>query len=264
MEQHYELDDVDRSEDELAILHQIKIDCPRTAASENLFHKPEIQNSLARILYVRAIRNPGTSYVQGMNDLVTPFLAVFLSERFEGQGVEDMNAWDVSKLTPRELCDVEADCYWCLCKVLDSIQDHYTFAQPGIQKICFKLSELVRRIDEETHEHLNGEGLDFLQFAFRWVNCLLVREFPFPFIPRLWDTYLAEGDGFHDFLVYVCSALLLKWSDKLKKLEFQDIIMFLQRLPTDEWEDPSELEIILSKAHMWRTMFGRSPSHFLR
>ena len=63
---------------------------------------------------------------------------VFLSETFTG----DMSLWDVSTLTPLELCNVEADCYWCLCKVLDSIQDHYTFAQPGIQKICFKLSEV--------------------------------------------------------------------------------------------------------------------------
>ena len=63
--------------------------------------------------------------------------------------------------------------------------------------------------------------------------------------------------------MYVCSALLLKWSDELKKKEFPDLIMFLQHLPTDQWEH-SELEIILSKAHMWRTMFGRSPSHFLR
>lgn len=67
-----------------------------------------------------------------------------------------MNLWDVSSLSPRELCDVEADCYWCLCKVLDSIQDHYTFAQPGIQKICFKLSE-VRDGDTSTSVHTRIE-----------------------------------------------------------------------------------------------------------
>jgi hypothetical protein len=43
VEQHYEIDDVERSEDELAILHQIQIDVPRTAAVVDLFHKPEIQ-----------------------------------------------------------------------------------------------------------------------------------------------------------------------------------------------------------------------------
>lgn len=38
----------------------------------------------------------------------------------------------------------EADSYWCLCKLLDSIQDHYTHAQPGIQRTVFRLQELVR------------------------------------------------------------------------------------------------------------------------
>ena len=39
----------------------------------------------------------------------------------------------------------EADAYWCLCKLLDGIQDHYTHAQPGIQRTVFRLTELVRR-----------------------------------------------------------------------------------------------------------------------
>ena len=32
VQDHYDVDDVDRSEDELRILHQIRIDVPRTAA----------------------------------------------------------------------------------------------------------------------------------------------------------------------------------------------------------------------------------------
>lgn len=42
------------------------------------------------------------------------------------------------------MLDVEADCYWCLSKLLDGIQDHYTDAQPGIQRTVFKVKELVR------------------------------------------------------------------------------------------------------------------------
>jgi hypothetical protein len=107
----------------------------------------------------------------------------------------------------------------------------------------------------------HGQGIDFLQFAFRWVNCLLLREIPFELVPRLWvseqhflcfpcpsyrnfhwspcfgqDTYFAEGDGMHDFLVYSCASLLLNWSDELKILKFQDLLMFLQCLPTSDWE----------------------------
>lgn len=32
------------------------------------------------ILYIWAIRHPASGYVQGINDLVTPFFVVFLSE----------------------------------------------------------------------------------------------------------------------------------------------------------------------------------------
>jgi hypothetical protein len=40
----------------------------------------------------------------------------------------------------------------------------------------------------------------------------------------------------HDFFVYSCASLLLNWSDELKILEFQDLLMFLQCLPTSDWE----------------------------
>lgn len=113
-----------------------------------------------------------------------------------------LQAWDASTLSPDVLLDVEADCYWCLCKLLDGIQvrptpaqlplrclsvpwrllapwlagllvpapachplgpregqlaaapaavpcppylpqDHYTYAQPGIQRTVFHVRELV-------------------------------------------------------------------------------------------------------------------------
>jgi len=93
--------------------------------------------------FTRAIRHPASGYVQGINDLVTPFLVVFLSEYFEG----DIDNWSMSDLSPDTISNVEADCYCCLSKLLDGMQDHYTFAQPGIQRLVFKLKELVRRID---------------------------------------------------------------------------------------------------------------------
>ena len=44
---------------------------------------------------------------------------------------------------------VEADSFWCLSKLLEGIQDNYTFAQPGIQRQVAKLKELIHRIDRE-------------------------------------------------------------------------------------------------------------------
>ncbi|KAL5990874.1 hypothetical protein ACLOJK_011779 [Asimina triloba] len=254
--QYYDIPDTERSDDEINMLRQISVDCPRTVPDVSFFQQEKVQKSLECILYTWAIRHPASGYVQGINDLVTPFLIVFLSEHLEG----DMENWSLEDLSPLTISNVEADCYWCLSKLLDGMQDHYTFAQPGIQRLVFKLKELVRRIDEPVSRHMEEQGLEFLQFAFRWFNCLLIREIPFHLVTRLWDTYLAEGDALPEFLVYIFASFLLTWSDKLQKLDFQEMVMLLQHLPTKNWTD-QELEMVLSRAYMWHAMFESSPSH---
>ncbi|MED6150389.1 hypothetical protein PIB30_071812 [Stylosanthes scabra] len=236
--QYYDIPDTDRSDDEINMRRQIVVDCPRTVPDVPFFQQQQVQKSLERILYAWAIRHPASGYVQGINDLVTPFLVVFLSEYLKGT----IDNWSVSDLNSEQISNVEADCYWCLSKLLDGMQDHYTFAQPGIQRLVFRLKELVRRIDEPVSRHVEDQGLEFLQFAFRWFNCLLIREIPFHLITRLWDTYLAEGDALPDFLVYIFASFLLTWSDKLKKLDFQELVIFLQHLPTQTWTH-QELEM---------------------
>ncbi|KAM3303689.1 TBC1 domain family member 22B [Capsicum chacoense] len=256
--QYYDIQDIERTDEEINMLRQIAVDCPRTVPDVSFFQQAQVQKSLERILYIWAIRHPASGYVQGINDLATPFLVVFLSEHVEGS----IDNWMMSDLPSEKISDIEADCYWCLSKLLDGMQDHYTFAQPGIQRLVFKLKELVRRIDEPVSTHMEEQGLEFLQFAFRWFNCLLIREIPFHLVTRLWDTYLAEGDALPDFLVYIAASFLLTWSDKLLKLDFQEMVMFLQHLPTHNWSH-SELEMVLSRAYMWHAMFNSSPSHLV-
>ncbi|KAI7846171.1 hypothetical protein COHA_000341 [Chlorella ohadii] len=257
----------EQSGEELGALRQVAVDVPRTAPGVPFFHQPQVQKSLERILYIWGIRrvplcwlilvHPASGYVQGINDLVTPFMAVFMSEHLQGP----MDGWSVDGCSEELLLDVEADCYWCLCKLLDGIQDHYTYAQPGIQRTVFHTQELVRRVEEPVASHLEKEGLQFIQFAFRWVNCLLLREVPFPLAVRLWDTYLAEGSQLKEFLAYTLAAFLLSWSAQLRQLEFQELIMFLQKPPTSAWGE-KDIELVLSRAYMWRASFQGAASHF--
>jgi hypothetical protein len=84
--------------------------------------------------------------------------------------------------------------------------------------------------------HFEDQGVEFMQFAFRWMNCLLMREISMKCTVRMWDTYLvslvcgswvvltlqAEGtDAFSQFHLYVCSALLVKFSERLRDMDFQ-------------------------------------------
>lgn len=57
----------------------------------------------------------------------------------------------MNKLDKEVLSVIEADSFWCLSKLLDGIQDNYTFAQPGIQRQIVTLKELVSRIDGKKH-----------------------------------------------------------------------------------------------------------------
>jgi len=125
--------------------------------------------SLERVLYVWAIRHPASGYVQGINDLATPFFQVFLSayigmsysSRFIDSSIKlgvldsDPENFDPSVLPKDILNAIEADSFWCLSRLLDGIQDNYIFAQPGIVRSIKRMADLVSRIDGKSI------GLDF-------------------------------------------------------------------------------------------------------
>ena len=173
-----------------AIWHQISIDVPRTNPHLELYGYEATQRSLERILYVWAVRHPASGYVQGINDLVTPFWQVFLASYITDSDVE--SGMDPGQLPKPVLDAVEADSFWCLTKLLDGIQDNYIFAQPGIQRQVAALHDLTARIDVSLAKHLETEGVEFIQFSFRWMNCLLMREISVRNTIRMWDTYMAS------------------------------------------------------------------------
>ncbi|XP_064446545.1 TBC1 domain family member 22A isoform X2 [Mirounga angustirostris] len=237
---------------------QIHIDIPRMSP-EALILQPKVTEIFERILFIWAIRHPASGYVQGINDLVTPFFVVFMCEHIEE---EDVDAADVSRVPADVLRDVEADTYWCVSKLLDGIQDNYTFAQPGIQMKVKMLEELVSRIDEQVHRHLDQHEVRYLQFAFRWMNNLLMREVPLHCTIRLWDTYQSEPDGFSHFHLYVCAAFLVRWRKEiLEERDFQELLLFLQNLPTAHWGN-EDISLLLAEAYRLKFAFADAPNHY--
>ena len=225
--QHYDIPDEARTNSEQETLRQVLVDVPRTAPEVPLFHNDRIRRMLTRLLYIWAMRHPASSYVQGINDLATPFIAVFLSAYNHGE--ECFDGEIMASVTDEMLEEVEADTYWCLTNLLSGIQDHYTSDQPGMQRMVMRLEELTQRIDAELCRHLKEVGIEFMQFAFKWMNCLLLREFRLGCVVRLWDTYLSEGNGgFEDFHVYVCASFLVHFSSELQEMGFDELFQFMQ------------------------------------
>uniref|UniRef100_A0A8C7S467 TBC1 domain family, member 22a n=1 Tax=Oncorhynchus mykiss TaxID=8022 RepID=A0A8C7S467_ONCMY len=240
--------------------HIIHIDIPRTNPLIPLFQQASVQEIFERILFIWAIRHPASGYVQGINDLVTPFFVVYVFEYIK----EEVENFDVSSLQEAALRNIEADSFWCMSKLLDGIQDNYTFAQPGIQRKVKALEELVSRIDETVHIHMQQYEVEYLQFAFRWMNNLLMRELPLRCTIRLWDTYQAEPEGFSHFHLYVCAAFLVRWRKEiLDQRDFQGLMILLQNLPTMHWGN-EEVSVLLAEAYRLKFAFADAPNHYKR
>lgn len=247
------------SESDAALLRQVLYDVKRMSPHTKLVQIDVVQRALERVLYVFAQRHFATGYVQGINDLAAPFFLVFLSPW------ADETSTNLDHVDPEVLMGIEADVYWCLSRLIEGMQDHYMPSQPGIQRMIHQLRELVHRMDEQLVMHLEANSVEFHTFAFRWMNCLLLRELPLRLVVRLWDTYMAEmknsiKDGFGNFHIFVCAALLLKFRNKLKEMKFQDLLQFLHNLPTTDW-NIKDIEELLSQAYVYMSSFEGSPSH---
>lgn len=182
-----------------------------------------------------------------MNDLVSPFIYVFLADHCKGI-FEDIN---LDSIDDAALELVESRSFFCFSKISDLIPDNYLFGQPGSltwqRLLCGRpysigqassecctgssswLNELkVRycfppdsRFDTcypaPLYNHLIETDVQFLQFGFRWMNCYLIREMPLDMIVRLWDTYISDDQnaGFTAFHVYATTSLLVYYGPQL-------------------------------------------------
>ncbi|KAK1906508.1 TBC1 domain family member 22B [Dissostichus eleginoides] len=156
--------------------------------------------------------------------------------------------------------------------------------------------------NESVHRHMQQYEVEYLQFAFRWMNNLLMRELPLRCTIRLWDTYQnqsqlvveteisrgvelsrnvlqvlgvdsmnfdslidrAEPEGFSHFHLYVCAAFLVRWRKEiLEERDFQGQMILLQNLPTMHWGN-EEVSVLLAEAYRLKFAFADAPNHYKR
>jgi len=263
----------DASREESLLLKQIRKDLPRTrlrcaGPAEKLVEDPRILAMMERVLFIWAVRQPASGYVQGLNDVLLPLLLVGLADKAT-RPVECLGLELLEELGT-ELVEIEADSYWCLAKILSEIFDHYTHGQPGIQRMVQRLKDVIQRIDGALASHLEEQGVDLLSTAFRWITCLMVREFPVACCLRLWDTLIAESAqsaqgvqgsaGFEALLMYFCACFTAYFSSRLQAMDFEAITLFFQQMPTDAFTE-SEVEVLLSEAYVLKALFQQAPRH---
>lgn len=238
---------------------QIQKDLPRTSVP--ILRNERVKILFERVLFVYSVRHPASGYVQGMNDVLQPFFFAFLLPHTKCENAMQLSKKDnVSDIDESILQEIEADCFWCFSKLLDGLQDLYTKDQPGLYKMLESLQNVVDRVAPKLSQHIIQEEIQYQEFAFRWVNCLLVREFSMEITFRIWDSYLAKHNHVATTHIYVCAAILDYLQDQLIPLNHSDFVMHLQSIEPNSWSKDT-IEEIFAQAYVYEGMFSRSPSH---
>ena len=227
-----------------SVLKQIRLDIPRTFMETPGLQEAVAHGIMERILFAWSSRNLASSYVQGINDILVPILAVLIHRH---DSIDDNS----------HLQAIEADAYFMLTKLLAEIQDHYIFGQPGIQTMVLKLSGIVAKAEPELAAHFQAEQLDLLHITFRWFNCLLVRELSLDLVLRIWDACVSEGNGFSVLIVYVSAVILKKCKSELVSLDFAGMMLMFQRAPGLAWHE-TEGDTLLAEAFVLKSLFEGS------
>lgn len=127
IQQHYDIDDDVRTVQEQETLRQVLVDVPRTAPEVGLFRNDRIRKALSRLLFVWAMRHPASSYVQGINDLATPLIAVFLGDYFPDCSTDDvLNGKIMQQVTEDVMEEVRSRCMCSYLKVHPCAADSFS------------------------------------------------------------------------------------------------------------------------------------------
>ena len=239
------------NEKEYKIYKDITKDVLRTFPDYKIFNIDFIKKILIRVLYIWSMRNKEVSYIQGFNDLCCPFIIVFINEQLKNEKLEKILNLDNEELMDIDydiLMQIECDVYWCYTELMKKIQNDF-----NIDKLIINFNEMIKLNDIELYLHLKKNNIFFMQFLFRWVNCFLIREFSLKNIIRIWDSFFSEDSSYNNFILCICTSLLINFSEELRTIDNdQNLIKFLQNIPTNDW-NIENIEILLAKSYQIST-----------
>nr|CAB3266825.1 TBC1 domain family member 13 [Phallusia mammillata] len=170
-----------------------------------------------RMLFVYAKLNPGTGYVQGMNEIIGPLYYTFASDP-----------------NPKWREYAEADTFFCFTLLMGDIRDNFITSldrsTTGIDASMRRTMNLLQRSDPEVRSKLDKIKIKPEYFLFRWITLLLSQEFPLPDVIHIWDVLFADENRF-DLLIAVCVGMIMLIRKELLEKDFSGCVKLLQNYP---------------------------------
>lgn len=176
-------------------------------------------DALRRILRAYAVLDSETAYCQGMNYVAGLFIILFCAQR----SVND---------PMRSLGDSEEEAFWLFVAALQSPRTHlrelYGPNMVGVRKSLTVFDGLVKSALPALHAHMTRENCIPAMYATHWIVTVFAAQFPFAFVARVWDMFLAEG---WKPVYRVALAVLAAVEKQLRSMDFEHMLTFLRGLP---------------------------------
>jgi hypothetical protein len=222
----------------------IAADIPRIRVHSDLIHRPEVVESLHRILGLWAIRNSATGYVSGLHDVLGCLAFAFFSDFLVGEA--DGRHYG-------SLMDVEADIYWCFTAIIDNFQDFYVPGSPGLQRALIQVEDVLKRKEPALYRHFQELELSLSLFAHGWLTTLFTSSFPAHLTLKLWDSIFSDEHP-ETSATYITAALILRYKTSLLRADLDEVLAMMSKLPTREWSEEDVL-MLASEAYAIQSVF---------
>jgi len=105
---------------------------------------------MTRLLLVWHVRHIAPGYIQVMNDMVSPFIVVFLYENMNDLNMQTLELPKdfENRFTSEIEYKIEADTYHCFGRLMNNIKDNYTQGFPGVVKEMDRMKCLIGKLDQ--------------------------------------------------------------------------------------------------------------------
>lgn len=184
-----------------------------------LYHFQEHVRRLERILFVFSQLNTGIGYMQGFNELVTPFYYTILK---------------ASSLFDDNIDVVEAFTYNCFQELMTQTKiDEFYNTEDKSSIILHQVKPFVDlqfKIIPKEAEIIESLNIHPLFYCLRWFALLFSQEYDMPSILMIWDSLFAHFDHLMEFVFYVGVATIKSISHKFEANNYAATITALQNL----------------------------------
>ena len=173
---------------------------------------------IERILYINSLLNDGIGYLQGYNELVSPFYILL---------AKTIDLWNDNLDFVESLC---FNMFSYLMKKGD-IKEFFTQdkSSQGTDKI-FHFKELQMKHLPAVADIINTLNIHPMYYCIRWFSLLFSQEYDLPDLLLVWDCLFSHLDEISEYSFYIGLGQLKVIEPKLSKKDYGKTLSNLQNL----------------------------------